>query len=323
LNLEDTVVRIILDTDLSMGEPGSEIDDGFALALALADPDIQVEMITTVNGNTDVDTATLLTLELAERLGIDDVPVFRGASAPLIRPDRARHASAEIVAKYGHRTPADGYAAVEMVRRVMANPGQITIVAIGPLTNLAAALTIEPRFARNVRAIVVMGGAFFRQGFHSGMPGEFNAWVDPEAAHAVLHSGAPVRWVGLDVTLRVRLTREHAARMIDSGQPFAAFAGQFTAHWIDRLAALYPGDPDNADSCAMHDPLAVAAVTRPELVTWRDAHVDIVIGDGIARGVMVTDLLHGTDGRKANCTIATDVDADAFMSYFLTSITSL
>ena len=97
------MIRMILDTDLGLGEPGTEIDDGFALALAVADPDIQLELITTVNGNTDVETATLLTLELVDRLGVSNIPVVKGASAKLMRPEMARQAPKAIVEKYGHR----------------------------------------------------------------------------------------------------------------------------------------------------------------------------------------------------------------------------
>jgi purine nucleosidase len=315
--------RIILDTDLSMGEPGSEIDDGFALALAHADPDIRIELITTVNGNTDVTTATRLTLDLAEQLGITDVPVVAGAAAPLLRPNRAGAPSGGTPTADGHRRPAPGYAAAEIARLVMSNPGEITIVAIGPLTNIAAALNIEPRLAHSVKEIVIMGGAFLRQGFHSDIPSEFNTWVDPEAAHAVLHSGARVRWVGLDVTLRVRFTRDDARRLCGTGRPFAAFAGTYAEHWIDRLVSLYPGDPEHADSCALHDALAVAVTSHPELATWRDVYVDVVTGDGVARGVMVTDLLHSADGRTPNCRIAIDVDVDGFMATFLSAISTL
>ena len=314
--------RIVLDTDLSMGEPGSEIDDGFALALAAADPELQVELVTTVNGNTDVETATLLSLHLVERLGIDGTRVVRGAAAPLTRPDRARSASPETVRDFGRPIPA-GYAAAEIARLVMANPGEITIVAIGPLTNVAAALSLEPELARSVQEIVVMGGVFLGQTLQSGMPGEFNVWVDPEAADAVLHSGAPLRFVGLDVTTRVRLTREHAERMGETPGGFGAFASEATRTWIDRMREEHPGDPELADSCAMHDPLAVAVVTRPDLVTWRDAHASVVTGDGVARGVMVTDLLTSATPPAANCRIATDVDVDAFMALFVERISAL
>jgi purine nucleosidase len=314
---------MILDTDLSMGEPGSEIDDGFALALAQATPGIQLELVTTVSGNTDVDTATLLTLELAARLGREDLPVVKGAAARLVRPDQARTAPEAIAAKYGHRSPAPGYAAQAIADLVMSAPGEITIVAIGPLTNIATALALEPRLAASVAELVVMGGVFRGQTEQARMPGEFNVWSDPEAAHAVLHSGMRMRWVGLDVTQQVRLTREHAARLTASGRPFGSFAGEFTAAWIDRMKAQHPGDPLHADSCAMHDPLAVAVVTRPGLVTWKPAYVDVVTGDGIARGVVVTDLLTSAEPPEPNCRIATGIDVEAFMKVFLDSVSSL
>lgn len=317
------MIRIILDTDLAMGAPGSDIDDGFALALAHADPDIQIDLVTTVNGNTDVETATLLGLELAERLGATSIPIVKGASAPLLRPDRARKAPAEIQARYGHRSPQPGHAAEKIVELVMANPGEITVVAIGPLTNIAVALSLEPGFAAAVKEIVIMGGIFLGQTNKAEMPGEFNVWMDPEAASAVLHSGAPLRWVGLDVTMRVRLTREDAEAMSAGSGSFARFAGEYTTAWIDFLAAANPGDTSQADSCAMHDPLAVAVLTRPDLVTWRDAHVDIVTGDGIARGVMIADLLTSNRPPTANCRIAVDVDADGFRTHFLGTISRL
>lgn len=315
--------RIILDTDLAMGERGSEIDDGFALALALADPDITVELVTTVNGNTDVETATLLSLELLERLDSGEVRVVRGAAAPLAHPADARTAPPAITERYGHRRPEPGYAAAEIVNLVMAHPGEITIVAIGPLTNVAAALALEPRLARAAREIVIMGGIFLGQTLTSTMPGEFNVWVDPEAAHAVLHCGAGLRWVGLDVTRQVRLTREHAAQMTAASGRFSAFAGEFTTAWIEHQAARHPGDPDRGRWCAMHDPLAVAALTHPDLLTWTPAYVDIVTGRGLARGVMVTDLLTADQAPQPNCRIATAVDAHQFMNHFLTSITRL
>jgi len=317
------VIRIILDTDLAMGEPGSEIDDGFALALAVADPEIRIDLITSVNGNTDVETATLLSLELAQRLGRSDIPVVRGAAAPFTRPDRARRAPRAIVDAYGHHSPTPGFAAQAIVTHVMSNPGEITIVAIGPLTNIAAAMLLEPALASTVREIVIMGGIFLSQTFQSSMPGEFNVWVDPEAAHAVLHSGAKLRWVGLDVTNQVRLTRAHAAQMSASSGAFSSFAGEYTTGWIDHQHARNPGDPSHADSCAMHDPLAVAVVTHPDLVTWRSAYVDIVIGDGIARGAMVTDLLTSVDPPAPNCEIAVAVDVEKFMTFFLDAVTSL
>jgi len=319
-----TVRRIILDTDLAMGAPGSDIDDGFALALAHADPDIQLDLVTTVNGNTDVESATILTAELARRLGLGDLRVVKGAAAPVTHPERVRRPAAEVLALAERvRPPAEGYAAAEIARHVLAHPGEVTLVAIGPLTNVAAALLLEPRLAASVAEIVVMGGIFAGTMPDRGMPGEFNVWSDPEAAAAVLRSGAPQRWVGLDVTRQVRLTRDHAETMLASDSGFAPFAGEATLGWIDHLAAQRPGSTEDADSCAMHDPLAVAVVTHPELVEFVDAHVEVVTGDGMARGVLVTDLLQSADPPPANARVAVRVDAHAFTEHFLGLLTGL
>lgn len=314
--------RVILDTDLAMGVPGSEIDDGFALALAHSESQITLEMITTVNGNADVDSATYLAAELAGQLGIEGVPIFRGASAPLTDPSRRRRASDEVQSAFGHHVPDPGYAAVEMIRLVRENPGEITVVAIGPLTNLAAAISLDPDFASLVKEFVIMGGIFMGQANERGKPGEFNIWMDPEAAQAVLRSGARQRWVGLDVTLRVRLTREHARRLGESGSAFGEFASEYTLGWINGQHERNPGDLLQADSCAMHDPLAVAVLARPDLVTWKDAYVSVVTESEVARGFTVADLLTSADAPPPNCVIATAVDVDEFMSYFLASLST-
>jgi purine nucleosidase len=311
--------RIILDTDLAMGEPGSDVDDGFALALALSLPEQTVDLITTVVGNTDVDTATVLAVDLLERLGRSDIPVVRGAQAPLLRPmhehpaaDRVGDARARLA---GRRAVTAGRAATAIADHIMANPGEITLVAIGPLTNVALALALEPAVATNVREIIVMGGAFFRGTNTLAMPGEFNIWVDPEAAAMVLRSGAPLRFVGLDVTLQVRLSRAHADQLRDHGGLFTAFAGRCAHAWIDFLQQTHP--TDEIDSCPMHDPLAVALASRPELVVWEPAHVAVEPMAVVTRGVTVVDLLTTVAAPEANCMVATAVDAPAFMSLFL------
>jgi purine nucleosidase len=308
-----------------MGAPGSDIDDGFALALALSDPGISVELVTTVNGNTDVESATVLSLELLDRLGHPGVPVVRGAADPLVRPRLARTSGEPAVPQPadGSRTPAPGRAATEIVERVMAAPGELTIVAIGPLTNIATALLLEPEVASAVREIVVMGGVFLGHTNQSDMPGEFNIWVDPDAAAIVLACGAPLRFVGLDVTLQVRLTRQHAAQMAAGGTPFGTFAGKATEAWIDHLEQRNPGAAAEHGSCALHDPLAVAVVSRPELVVWRPAHVAVECASDTTRGVTIADLLTSDRPPTANCRIATAVDVAAFTELFLDRVRAL
>jgi purine nucleosidase len=233
--------RILLDTDLAMGAPGSDIDDGFALALALADPELSVELVTTVNGNTDVDTATTLSLHLLDRLGRADVPVVRGAARPLLRPAPARGARTAPVQLRPGREAAAGVAATAIVDRAV----------------------------------------------------------------------------------QVRLTREHARRMAAGGRAFGAFAGSATQDWIDHTERTRPGDLSEHGSCALHDPLAVAVVTRPELVTWRPAYVAVETAGEVARGVTVADLLGSDQPPQANCEIATAVDVEAFTELFLERVSAL
>jgi len=314
--------RILLDTDLAMGAPGSDVDDGFALALALADPELSVELVTTVNGNTDVDTATRLTADLLERLGRTDVPVVRGAPAPLLAKRHIRVPDGAPPAPAGHGQ-VSAHAAVRLAERVMAEPGRLTIVAIGPLTNVALGLLLEPRLAEAVEEIVVMGGVFLGHTGVAAMPGEFNFWTDPHAVAVVLDSGAPLTFVGLDVTRRVRLTREHAARMHSAGGAFGRFAGEATQHWIDHQERTMPGDALEQGSCALHDPLAVAVLTRPDLVTWQSARVAVEVASETTAGVVVTDLLHAEHAPQGNCRIAVDVDVEAFTDLFVERVSRL
>jgi purine nucleosidase len=303
----EPLTRIILDTDLAMGAPGSDVDDGFALALAVADPRLRLELVTTVGGNTDVHTATHLSAELLALLGRADVPVAPGVAGPI--DPALRRSGRDPVPLPGPR------AAEEMVARVMAAPGDLTIVAIGPLTNVALALLLEPRIATAVREIVVMGGAYLEQTNVARMPGEFNFWCDPDAAQVVLASGAPLRLVGLDVTNRVRLTRADAAKLAEVSE-FGTLAAEHAEHWISLQRRVKPGEETEHDSCALHDPLAVAVVTRPDLVTWRDAHVAVETAGRVTRGVAIADLLMWDDPPEPNCRIATDVDAEAFGTLF-------
>jgi purine nucleosidase len=174
-----------------------------------------------------------------------------------------------------------------------------------------------------VREVVVMGGVYRGTTNVAAMPGEWNFWVDPDAAAIVLASGVDVRFVGLDVTRRVRFSRADAEELAASGGDFAGFAAACATGWIDHLEATTPGDEYDRDSCALHDPLAMAVVVRPDLVSWRPAYVTVETGSDRTRGVAVADLLGEVHPPRANCRIGLEVDADGFRRHFLDRIATL
>jgi purine nucleosidase len=148
------------------------------------------------------------------------------------------------------------------------------------------------------------------------MPGEYNFWCDPHAAAVVLNSGVPLRLVGLDVTRKVRLSRADARRLARGGD-FGKLAAEHTEAWISFQERVKPLEELEHGSCALHDPLAVAVVTHPDLVTWRDAYVAVETAGQVTRGVAIADLLLWENPPTPNCRIATAVDAEAFRDLFL------
>lgn len=287
---------VIIDTDCALGRPGEKVDDGFAVALALASPEIDVHLVTTTAGNVDVVTATTRTKALLERLGRPDLPVVSGG-----RPDGA--AAARVIAQ-----------------RALADPGAVTVVALGPLSTVAAAVTARPDVAASLREVVVMGGRFCSPG---GGPGEFNTRSDPWATRAVLESGARVRIVGIDVTAQLALCASELARLASGSRGARYLAGQARA----RLEALteegtaLPG-PDGSPACPMHDPLAVLAVTHPELVAFEAMTVDVDLSPGERRG-RTTARRQGGAVVEPTSWVATGVDADAAKEVLLERLARL
>lgn len=198
--------RIILDTD-----PG--IDDALALFLALASPEVTLEAVTTVQGNVSVEQTTYNALTLLTLAGRTDIPVAYGSAEPLVRK---RVDAAHVHGQNGLgdiTLPEPTIASVEqqavdlIIEKIMRNPGEITLVPIGPLTNIALAVRREPRIAQHVREVVIMGGAVRVPG-NVTPSAEFNIFADPHAAHVVFHAGWPLRLVSLDVTTRVSMHRQ-------------------------------------------------------------------------------------------------------------------
>lgn len=323
-------IPVIIDTDPGLGEPGSDIDDGLAIALAFASPEIELLGLTVVNGNVDAATGVDVARRLTERFNRPDVPVVLGATAPLTRDmqpvwdlfDAAVAANPHADrATHGLRGPTTTqHAADWLVEQVNARPGEITVVAIGPATNVALAIQRNPHFAHNVAEVILMAGSATGYAQNITVVGDFNAYVDPEALDIVLRSGAKIRMVGLDQTSQVMLSRDDAAelRARDGGDGVAEWIAACTDAWIDYLGEAFPARVEHQTSCFLHDPLVLAALIRPELCTWEQADVQVELVSELARGLVVAD--RGLALKKpgpANAVVATATDVDAFRRFFL------
>ena len=321
---------VILDTDPGLGEPGSDIDDGLAIALAILSPEIELLGLTIVNGNVDTATGVDVARRLLGRLKVHDLPVLAGATRPLRRnmePVKelfriAVPGHTEAVADrelVGPTSPQ--HAADWMIERVLERPGEVTVIAIGPMTNLALAIRREPRFAECVREFVLMAGSATGYAQNVTVVGDFNTYVDPEAVQIVLDSGANIRMVGLDQTARVLLTRDDAELLAGASDDFSSWAGVCTIAWIDFLGRAFPNRPEHQYACFLHDPLVIAAVLDSSLLRWADAHVEAELSSELARGLVVADRgLALARPRPANASVAIDTDVEGFRDLFLSRL---
>lgn len=321
--------KVIIDTDPGLGEPGSDIDDGLAIALAVRAPELEVLGLTIVNGNVTLGTGVHVARNLVDRLGVPELPVLAGADVPLTRDMASIRALFDAVP--GHdasgpagelRGPSSDVDAVDwMIEQAERFPGEITVIAIGPMTNIAAAIRKSPAFATNIREFVLMAGSATTYAQNITVVGDFNAYVDPEALDIVVRSGAKVTMVGLDQTSKVILTRDDADEMLASEDPFARWAGDCTHAWIDYLARAFPKRPEHTYGCFLHDPLVVAAFVRPELCEWDEAYVEVEVTSDLARGLVVADRgLALQQPAPANATVAIDTDVDRFREFFLNTL---
>lgn len=301
--------KIILDTD-----PG--IDDAMAMAMLAGLTGLDLLAITTVFGNAEIGTTTRNALFLRRQLGLN-APVHRGAHAPLHRPRGAGalHIHGEnglggAALPDGNDQPDGLDAPGRIAELVRAHPGQVTLLAIGPLTNLALALRRDPGIAGLVERVVVMGGAFGTDGRWGNVTplAEANIHNDPEAAAEVLDAAWPVTMVGLDVTARCVLSTAQAANLRDTGA-----AGRLL--WdVSRFYADAYARFDGLDGCCLHDVAALALLADPELFIWQSGQVRIGL-DGPETGRTVLSPSPG--GRHRACV---GVDVSRLVDLFMTAV---
>jgi inosine-uridine nucleoside N-ribohydrolase len=304
---------VLIDCD-----PGH--DDAMAILLALASPELDVIGVTTVHGNQTLDKTTANALRVLELAGRADVPVAAGAERPLIRePVVAADAHGEsgldgpeLPDPSG--APVDAHAADFLAARLLDSPSPVTLVPLGPLTNVALLLACHPRAAERIERIVLMGGATAEGNVTPAA--EFNIWVDPEAAARVFASGLDVTMVGLDVTHRALLTAEHAGRLRASGR-----IGAFTADLFEFFARFH-ADVYEWEGAPIHDAVAVAHVIRDGLVRTEHRNVEVECASELCRGRTVVDLWRRS-GRPENAHVGVDLDADGFLELLVERIGSL
>jgi purine nucleosidase len=300
--------RIIIDTD-----PG--VDDAFTFLLALASPEIKLEALTTTQGNVTVEKATRNALSILELGHASLVPVAQGSVLPLIQPLRA---SASVHGETGignsqlpepQIKPVRGHAVDYLIERVLPEPNEISIFPIGPLTNIAMAIRKEPKFSNAVKELVIMGGAI-QEGGNMTPLAEFNIYVDPHAAHIVFQAGIPITLIPLDVTHKCLLKQEHMDRLGKISSPITRFIRDAMEVYLEASLKL------GYEGCALHDPLTLATIIAPELLTLKEYYVDVDISGGVSMGKTFADVFNVTK-KPANMKVAMDVRGEEFIELFL------
>jgi purine nucleosidase len=307
--------RILFDTD-----PG--IDDACAILLALASPELSLEGLSVVHGNCSLEQATTNALSVLELAGATHIPVAKGCELPLVQPS--------LLAPETHGNTGLGYAQLPaprtrpivqqgidfLIEKILSSPGEVTLVAIGPLTNVALAIRQEPRIVQAVNEVIVMGGAIRYEGNTTALA-EFNTYVDPHAAYAVYHSGMPMTLVPLDVTYQCILTKNDVQKLQQVDSPITKFVEEATRFYME-----FHDEFQSIDGCVINDPLALALTFAPDLCSYREMPVDVDISGGISMGKTIGDF-YNYGKKPANMRVALNVRSRDFIDLFVERISNL
>lgn len=301
--------KILIDTD-----PG--IDDSLAILLALASPELSLEGISTVHGNCSLEQATTNGLSILELAQASHIPLAKGCELPLVQPS--------LLAPETHGNTGLGYAKLPeprtkpvsmhgsdfLIEKILSNPGEMTLVAIGPLTNVALAIRKEPRIVSALKELIIMGGAIRHEGNTTALA-EFNTYVDPHAAHIVYHAGIPTTLVPLDVTYQCVLTSQDVERLQKLDSSIPGFIKDTTDFYME-----YHDSYQGIRGCVINDPLALALTFAPELCDYQELPVNVDISSGVSTGKTFADF-YNYEKKPANMKVALGVRPRDFIELFL------
>ncbi|WP_271400446.1 nucleoside hydrolase [Salinicoccus roseus] len=305
--------KVIMDVDTG-------VDDALAILYGLESGQLDMLGITTVNGNVPLEMVNANTLKVLSLAGREDVPVHPGADRPLLRASEHVHhihgddgignALDDLV--YSNRCE-EQFAADFIIEQAKNDPGEITLIAVGPLTNLALAFRKEPNLSEWLDEVVIMGGLVSEMGRGNKLPNsEFNIYTDAEAAQIVFHSGAETTLVSLDVTKQTLLSNGDIETL--EGRKYHDFVKQST-----EVYRAFSKEKFNLDGCALHDPLTVGYVLNRDFLKIEKHHVDVETVSPLNYGQTVCDFNNLLD-RKPNVNVCLGVDAEAFVSHFLETL---
>jgi len=303
--------QVIIDCD-----PGH--DDALALLLAAGDPRLRLLGVTTVAGNQTLDKTTRNALRILALAGVTDVPVAAGCARPLVGDLTVAediHGSSGLDGPDldGPVAEVAGVHAVELMRRlIMGGDEPVTLIATGPLTNVALLLRGHPEVVPRVRRVVFMGGSTERG--NTTPYGEFNIVTDPEAADIVLRSGLPLTMIGLNVTHLALATEEVIAEFLALGTRLGVICAELMTFFASTYRRVF-----GFEHPPVHDPIAVAAVLDPSIVRTVAAPVAVELTGTHTRGATVVDL-HGRTGRTPNAEVAVGLEVDAFWRLLMAAV---
>ena len=287
-----------------------------AILFAFCSPEVEIEGLTTIFGNSGSEITTLNALRLVELAGRPDVPVARGAETPLLREFKGfgwrvhgHNGLGEVDFPLPKGKPDSRRAAQFIVDTIMANPGEITLVALGPLTNVALAVALEPKIAAAVKEVVLMGGAANGQGNASGVA-EANIRNDPEAAKIVFDAPWQVTMVGLDVTRQVIMTPAYVETLKQANNHFTDFITKILPHYMGFYKE-YVG----LDGLFVHDSSALAYVIDPTLFKTKFVPVSVEINSPVNFGMTATDWRLSAEAAP-NVHVCVEVDHDRFLKLY-------